>query len=185
MEACGDFLLPLVEAEVRGDHLRRSRDALRVASSELGDDAVALGAAALAHTETERLAGCAETGPPPSYAHLDSVSFGAAVVGGKEIATDLYIRADGELRRRKKKIARQRYGSSHILGPEELEKVTKGGPRTVIIGAGFSSMVHLTQEAEAYLRSLGVQWEVLPTPEAAEAFNRAPGRKALFMHVTC
>jgi hypothetical protein len=55
----------------------------------------------------------------------------------------------------------------------------------LIVAAGFSAMVHLTEAAEAYLRAHGVQWEVLPTPEAAKAFNTAPGRKALFMHVTC
>ncbi len=195
MEACGDFLMPLIEAEVRGDHLRRSRDVLRLALSELGDDAVALGAAALAHAETSgqpfrptqtEEGGCpAEADPAPTYPHLDSVSFGAAVVNGKELATDLYIRAGGKLKARKKKLARGRYGTSHVLGPEELAKVIKGGPSLLIIGAGFQEMVRLTEDAEAFLRAQGVRWELLPTPEAAEAFNAAEGPKALFMHVTC
>lgn len=185
IEACGDFLMPLIEAEVQADHLRRSRDALRLAVSELGDDAVALGAAALAHAETTGSVDCGPAEPLPEYPHLDRVIFGAAVVDGKEIAADLYIRADGKLKERKKKLARERYGSSHLLGPEELAKVLKGEPATLIIGAGFSSMVRLTQEAEAYLRSQALTWQILPTPEAAEAFSRAPGRKALFLHVTC
>jgi len=55
----------------------------------------------------------------------------------------------------------------------------------VIIGAGFSNMVRLTEDAEQYLTSRGFSWQVLSTPQAAEAFNQAQGRKALFMHVTC
>ncbi len=47
IEACGEFLLPLIEREVRADCMKGSRDTLRLAVSELGDDAVALGAAAL------------------------------------------------------------------------------------------------------------------------------------------
>jgi glucokinase len=196
IEACGDFLLPLIETEVRGDHLRRSHDSLRVVRSELGDDAVALGAAALAHAETgappaapapqrPRTDPQAEVANVPDYPRINSVSFGAAVVDKQELATDLYIRADGKLKERKKKLAREKYGTSHALGPEELEKVLKGDPPTLIIAAGFSSMVHLTEEAETYLRDRGVEWQLLPTPEAAEAFNAAEGRKALFMHVTC
>ena len=197
IEACGDFLMPLVEAEVRGDQLRRSHDSLRVVQSQLGDDAVALGAAALAHAETgtpQPAAHPARPLPapdpppapaPPDYPRINQVSFGAAVVDKRELAMDLYIRADGKLKERKKKLAREKYGTSHVLGPEELEKVLKGHPATLIIGAGFSGMVHLTEAAEAYLRARGVEGKLLPTPEAAEAWNETGGRKALFMHVTC
>jgi glucokinase len=192
IEACGDFLMPLVEAEVRGDHLRRSHDSLRVVQSQLGDDAVALGAAALAHAETgaprsvpTAAPPAADPPPPPAYPRINSVSFGAAVVDKREMDSDLYIRADGKLKQRKKKLAREKYGTSHVLGPEELQKVLKGNPPLLIIAAGFSSMVHLTEEAEAYLRERGVQWQLLPTPQAVPAFNEAHVRKALFMHVTC
>ncbi len=47
IEACGEFMLPLIEAEVRASCMRGSRDTLKITESELGDYAVALGAAAL------------------------------------------------------------------------------------------------------------------------------------------
>jgi len=47
VEACGEFIVPLVEAEVRADCMRGSRDTMQIAVSQLADDAVALGAAAL------------------------------------------------------------------------------------------------------------------------------------------
>jgi len=48
IEACGDFLLPLARARLAGDALFRKVGACRVARSRLGDDAVVLGAVALA-----------------------------------------------------------------------------------------------------------------------------------------
>lgn len=187
MEACSDFLMPLIEAEVHGDCLRRSREVMRLAVSQLGDDAVALGAAALAHAESATAEACPAPGEVAAakYPRLDRVAFGAAVVDGKERAGDLYIRANGKVKARKKQLARERYGTSHVLGAEELAKVLKGSPSLLIIGAGFQSRMRLDEEAEAFLRARGVEWHLLPSPEAVEAFNQAPGRKALFLHVTC
>lgn len=192
IEACGEFLMPPIEAEVRADKLRASREGPRIAVSELGDDAVALGAAVLARSAVERpveaqAAACGGQSAEPErvYPRIDSVSFGVVVVGGQELANDIYIRADGKLGKRKKKAARQKYGTSHVVDAEELQKVCKGDPQTVIIGAGFQGMVRLTEDAKKYLDSLGVQWSVLTTPEAVEAFNAAKGPKALLLHVTC
>ncbi len=55
IEACEDFLMPLIEAEVRADRMKGSRDTLQLAVSELGDDAVALGAAALVEAKLSDL----------------------------------------------------------------------------------------------------------------------------------
>ncbi|MCX7598134.1 MAG: ROK family protein [Armatimonadetes bacterium] len=192
MEACGDFLMPLIEAEVRADKLRASREGPRLVASQLSDDAVALGAAVLARSEVAELAAAAACACPPAgeeptaaYPRLDSVSFGVVVVEGEEIPNDIYIRADGKLGKRKKKAARKKYGTSHVVDAEELQKVCKGQPRTVIIGAGFQGMVRLTDDAKEFLNGLGADWQVLRTPEAVEAFNAARGPKALLLHVTC
>ena len=48
MEACGDFLMPIVEQVVASDALPGARQGGRVVLSALGDDAVVLGAVALA-----------------------------------------------------------------------------------------------------------------------------------------
>lgn len=195
IEACGDFLLPIIEAEVRADNLKGSRDTLRLVVSELGDDAVALGAAAFVRAEISGLAldefeaeqvmeaVAAEEGR--DYPHLDEIRFGSVVVEGKELSYDLYIRADGKVRKRKKRRVRDKHGTSHVLDDKELAKVCKGNPQTVIIGQGFHGMVRLTDDARGYLETLGVQWQALPSPEAVAAYNETQGPKALFLHVTC
>lgn len=214
IEACGEFIVPRVEAEVRADRMRGSRDTMQIAVSQLGDDAVALGAAALVDAlvsdlpvyeltarTTEATAGAvapdatesaqaaeaeAEPEPEPAeYPRIDAVAFGSVTVAGETFETDLHIRADGRLRRRKKKWAREDYGTSHVIGPRELKRALRGDPALLIIGAGFDGMVRLADEGRELLEERGIVWRLLPTPEAVEAWNAAEGRRALILHVTC
>lgn len=210
IEACGDFIVPLVEAEVRADCMRGSRDTMQIAVSQLGDDAVALGAAALVDALVSDLpvyelaaratvpleaadaqladAGTAEAEPAPEpveYPRIDEVSFGSVTVGGEAQENDLHIRADGRARRRRKNWARKEYGTSHIIGPRELKRALRGDPALLIIGAGFDGMVRLADEGRELLEERGVAWRLLPTPDAVEAWNAAEGRRALILHVTC
>ncbi len=50
IEACGDFMLPIVQRRLAADPLFRKIGACRVTRSRLGDDAVVLGAVALARS---------------------------------------------------------------------------------------------------------------------------------------
>jgi glucokinase len=197
-EACADFLLPLIEAEVRADQLTGSRDSLRLVTSALGDDAVALGAAIFSRGGIETAIECAAPAPAEAedtpkakevaatkYPKLGKAGFGTIVVGKKEIANDIYIHPDGKVAKRKKKSAREKYGTSHVIDREELERVFRDEPCALIIGAGFNGMARVADDARAWLDELGVEWRLLPTPEAVEAYNAAEGPKALLLHVTC
>ena len=195
MEACGHFLLPLIEGEIRQDKLRSSRDVLRIVLSQLADDAVALGAVALVQAEASGLAltefpvagGIPEpaNGDAPAVPHIDSVTFGVVVVACREFPHDICIRAGEKVRKRSKKHARRQYGTSHVVDRTEIEKLCKGLPRNVIIGSGFHGMLRLTDDAREYLETSGAHWQVLPTPQAVAAYNRAFSPKALLLHVTC
>ncbi len=192
-EACADFLLPRIEAEVRADPLTGSRDALRLVLSQLGDDAVALGAAAFvraqlgdATAEPARPSVDADALAPEAPAPtIDDVQFGSVTVDGETLPHDIHIRADGKVRRRRKSRLRKAYGTSHAVDAEELKQVAKGGPSLLIVGGGFRSMVRLTDDAKEWLRSGVVDWRLLPTPEAVELYNSTGGSKALLLHVTC
>jgi len=183
-EACADFLLPRIEAEVRADPLTGSRDALRLVLSELGDDAVALGAAAFVRAE---LGGEApeEARTAPTTPVIDAVEFGAVTVNGETLPYDIHLRADGKVRKRRKSRLRKAYGTSHLIDAEELKQVAKGEPSLLIIGGGFESLVRLTDDANEFLRSADLDWRLLPTPEAVQLYNATSGSKALLLHVTC
>ncbi len=190
IEACSDFLIPLIEQDVAADNMKGSRDALRIVISELADDAVALGAAGLVRAEVTgvplgRPLDESDEEAPLAYPNIDSVDFGVVVVDGAEIARDIQIRADGKLRNRKKKRLRKLYGTSHVIDGKEIARVCKGNPDKLFIGQGFQGMIRLTDDAREYLEALAIACELLPSPDAAEAYNEAEGSKALILHVTC
>lgn len=205
IEACEDFMMPLIEQEVRASCMKGSRDTLSIAVSELGDYAVALGAAALVEATISDLpvyemrseaaedvsaAGWmaeveAEEFEAVYYPSIGSAEFGRVTVDGQEIDQDIHIRADGKLKKRKKKWAREEYGTSHVIGPRELEKLLKKGPDLIIIGEGFDGMIRLADEGRELLQERGVRWELLPTPDAVARWNEAEGRRALILHLTC
>ena len=119
------------------------------------------------------------------YPKLKAPGFGRVVVGGETWERDLYIRADGRVEKRRKKLAKEAYGTSHVIGPAELAKVCKGGPETLVIARGYNGAAHLAPEGETWLQEQGIAVVILPTPAAAEHYNSLPGRKAILVHVTC
>ena len=112
-------------------------------------------------------------------------SFGEITVGKKTYEHDVYIRADGEVKKRKKSIAKAAYGTGHMIGPGELKKVCKGAPEVVFVGLGQSGLAELTREGQQFLRARGIALCALPTPQAVEAYNESRQRKAALIHVTC
>jgi hypothetical protein len=119
------------------------------------------------------------------YPQVGRTSFGQVAIAGKTYTHDLYIRANGKVKKRDKKLAKQLYGSSHTIGPAELEKVCKGDPEVLLIGTGMSGLAELNEEARRYLAQRSIRCQALPTPEAVEAYNQSDQRKALLIHLTC
>ena len=112
-------------------------------------------------------------------------SFGEITVDKHTYEKDIYILADGEVKRRKKSLAKKVYGTSHKIGPAELKKICKGHPRAVFIGTGQSGLVELTEEGEQYLTERGIDIQVLATPDVIDTFNKCDKSKAALIHVTC
>ena len=186
VEACGEFIMPIVQEIVDSDRLPGAAEGGRVLRlSALGDDAVVLGAVALARGHVGRSPFKKRFAVTPEYPQIAEVSFGQVTLGSKSHARDVYVTVNGKVKKRKKDIARQFYGSSHKIGPKELERVCKGGPEVVIIGTGHSGLVELTDDARQYLRHRSIEWKAVPTPQVVEAYNRCEQRKAALIHVTC
>jgi len=185
MEACGDFILPIVEAVLASDPYPGARPSGGVVQSALGDDAVVLGGVALAQERIGMDPFAAAAGSGDDYPTLSEAEPGQIIVGDKAWDTDVTIRADGEIKKRKKAEVKAKYGTSHQIGAEELEKVCKGGPEVLIIGTGYDGHAELTSDGEKFLRRRRIAFEALPTPKAIAAYNVARGRKAALIHVTC
>ncbi len=185
VEACSDFILPIVENIVGSDQLAGARDSGRVLLSALGDDAVVLGAVALAGRHIGRNPLKKRYAVRPKYPEFRPGGPGEIMVGRKAYSRDVYVYVSGRVKKRKKSLSRQHYGTAHTLGPKELEKLCTGGPEVLFVGTGREGRVELTDEALRFLQQRAIEVQAMPTPQAIEAFNASKKRKAALFHVTC
>jgi hypothetical protein len=87
--------------------------------------------------------------------------------------------------KRKKRLSKAAYGTSHTISLAEAKHVYQKGAVRLIIGAGQAGMVVLSDEAAAYFKRNDCQVELLPTPEAIRVWNEAAGAVIGLLHVTC
>jgi len=95
------------------------------------------------------------------------------------------IRLDGSVEKRKKKLSKAVYGTSHTLSLAEAKHVFEQGAELLIIGSGQSGMVELSGEAKGYFAKKHLRVELAPTPEAIHRWNQAKGHVIGLFHVTC
>jgi len=116
---------------------------------------------------------------------IERTTFGTITVDGKTYEHDVVIRLSGEVVKRKKKLSKKYYGTSHTLSKDEAKFVFEKGCKQLILGSGQMGNLHLSPEAEAFFAKKGCQVVLRPTPEAIRVFNKSHGRKAGLFHVTC
>ncbi|NLF07834.1 MAG: ROK family protein [Pirellulaceae bacterium] len=185
VEACSDFIMPIVENIVGLDPLPGAREGGRVLLSALGDDAVALGAVAAARRLVGRSPFKKRFRVKTAYPRIENIVFGEIKIGRKTFDRDVCILADGKVKKRKKNLAKKTAGSAHVIGPKELESICRRGPEVLFIGSGMSGKLALSDDARQYLEQRAIKCEIHPTPKAAEEYNSSKRRKAALMHVTC
>ncbi|MGB8365992.1 MAG: Mth938-like domain-containing protein [Rhizomicrobium sp.] len=117
--------------------------------------------------------------------HIDRSEFGSVTIDGKTYGHDVVIGLSGHVWKRKKKLSKKLYGTSHTISEAEAEAVFEKGSDLLIIGTGQEGNVRLSPEAESYLAKKGCKVLLEPTQEAIKSFNRAHGHKIALMHVTC
>jgi hypothetical protein len=116
---------------------------------------------------------------------INGTEFGSITIEGIEIEHDVLIRRSGEVTKRKKKLSKEVFGTSHVVSRQEAEYIFEEGIDLLILGAGQNGMVTLSREAADYFRDKKVRVDLSPTPEAIEHWNKAEGAMAGLFHVTC
>ena len=117
--------------------------------------------------------------------HLDGSAFGWIAIDGHRCEHDVLLRRDGAVEKRKKKLSKRVYGTSHTVSLDEAKYVYEKGAATLIVGTGQDDCVRLSDEAAEYLERHGVRVRLLRTPEALAAWNAAPPNSIGLFHVTC
>ena len=88
---------------------------------------------------------------------IDGTTFGEIIIDGKTYDHDVVIRLSGGIVKRKKKLSKCLYGTSHVLSKDEAKFLFEKGCKQIIIGSGQYGNVHLSREAEAYFAKHGCQ----------------------------
>jgi hypothetical protein len=115
----------------------------------------------------------------------ESTSFGSITIDGRTFDHDVLIRLDGAVEKRKKKLSKQFYGTSHKISRPEAEFIYEAGAQTLVIGTGQYDQVRLSSEAQEYFDGRGLQTITAATPEAIRLWNEQTGRVIGLFHVTC
>ncbi|GLV54600.1 hypothetical protein KDH_14470 [Dictyobacter sp. S3.2.2.5] len=117
--------------------------------------------------------------------NIDQTAFGSITIEGTTFDHDVIIRLDGQVKKRKKRLSKAIYGTSHILSLDEARHVYEPEVKRLIIGSGQQGNVRLSEEAAAYFKQKQCQIDLLPTPEAIHVWDEAAGPTIGLFHVTC
>lgn len=116
---------------------------------------------------------------------IDDTDFGSITIDGHRIDHDVLIRLSGTVEKRKKKLSKAVYGTSHTVSLAEAEFIYEEGAERLIVGSGQNGMVRLSDEAADYFAKHQLAVDLAPTPAAMARWNKARGAVIGLFHVTC
>ena len=116
---------------------------------------------------------------------IDKTRFGSITIAGEKYEHDVLIRLNGKVEKRRKKLSKEIFGTSHIISLAEAEYVYEDGADRIIIGTGQSGMAGLSPEATAFFQKKRCMVKLLPTPEAIRCWNEMEEAAISLFHVTC
>jgi hypothetical protein len=116
---------------------------------------------------------------------IDKTKFGSITIAGEKYENDVLIRLNGKVKKRKKKLSKEVFGTSHIISLAEAEFIYEEGAELIVIGTGQSNMVKLSDEAAEFFRQKECRTALFSTPEAIQVWNEAKGLTIGLFHITC
>ena len=117
--------------------------------------------------------------------HLEETTFGSITIDGQTFEHDVVIDLDGTVKKRKKKLSKSIYGTSHLMSSDEAKFIFQKGSKRLIIGSGQYGMLKLSDEAANYFAGKRCMITLKPTNEALRAWNEASGAVIGLFHITC
>lgn len=118
---------------------------------------------------------------------IKETAFGSITVGKETYRHDIVIGLDGTVRKRKKKLSKRLFGTSHKISLDEIQDLYEKGARQLIVGTGQYDQVRLSEEARAYLTTQDCDAILLSTPDALTKWNESEGKGETIglFHITC
>jgi hypothetical protein len=116
---------------------------------------------------------------------IDYTEFGCISVNGQRYEHDVVIRLDGTVEKRKKKLSKAKYGTSHRVSLEEARQIYEEGAERMVVGSGQYDQVTFSEDAIRFLSDNGCLLIVLPTPDAIKYWNKYEKPACGMFHTTC
>ncbi len=116
---------------------------------------------------------------------IESTSFGSITIDGVKYEHDVLIRPDGKISKRKKKLSKKKFGTSHKISLEEAKYIHEKGTKHLVIGSGQTGLVKLSKEAKSYFDKKQCQIHLMKTPDAIEEWNKTKETAEGLFHITC
>ena len=116
---------------------------------------------------------------------IEKTSFGSITIAGETYEHDIMIRLGGAVEKRKKRLSKDLYGTSHIISLAEAEHVYEDGAAELIVGTGQFGRAGLSDEAAEFLKQMCCAVKLLPTKKAIATWNQATGDVIGLFHITC
>lgn len=117
---------------------------------------------------------------------INSTKFGSIKIEKETFKHDVVINLNGQVKKRKKKLSKAIYGTSHIISLDEAKKVYEKGARLLIIGTGQYSSVTLSEKAEDYFKQKKCKVKLQSTSKAIKTWNNTNDKEIIgLFHVTC
>jgi hypothetical protein len=110
---------------------------------------------------------------------IEGTSFGSITVDGKTYHHDIWVFADGGLRRRDR---------NHEFTLDEFYELLRGEPEVLVVGTGQAGCVGIEKAVVREAERRGIEFVSAETPRAVSLFNEAvkSGRRvAAAFHTTC
>jgi len=170
MEACHRYFMPVIEKIVDADRLPAAPSRRRIVLSQLGDDAVVLGAVALARAGVNHCENPVEAVKKESNAPKlvwDEVSE-VMNVGSQEFDVDFFINVHGATVLRTETDGKIHRSELKPFVDEKVSQLIIG-----VKGAEEAQNLKVTQKAIDFLTLKGIFVRVCPMEEAAEVINCA------------
>jgi len=116
---------------------------------------------------------------------IEHTTFGSIMIDNITYDHDVIIRKNGTVDKRKKKLSKAIYGTSHTVSLDEIKFVYEEEIDGLIVGAGQYGVLKLSEEATRFLAEKKCEINICPTPDAVKLWNGKEGRYAGLFHVTC
>jgi glucokinase len=167
IEACGDFLLPIIERTIKNDPFFAKLGTPKIARAKLNDDAIMLGAVALIRQKLNLKDNFSAYYPRIVLAAGRKVS-----IKGKKFSTPFFIRADGKVKE-----------PGEPLDPDLSEKLTeeifKKAPDVLFIALSRGKKIKFSPKALRFLKKKRILPRALPLAQAIKTYNLSEERRAI------